>query len=31
MLVWNMDGNAKSAGNKGGDVENQVGNSDIAV
>ena len=30
-MVWNLDGNAKSAGNQGGDVENQGGNEDIAT
>ena len=31
MLVWNLCGNAKNAGNQGGDVENQGGNLGIAV
>ena len=30
-MVWNLGGNAKNAGNQGGDVENQGRNLGIAV
>ena len=30
-MVWNLYGNAKNAGNQGGNVENQGGNFNIAV
>ena len=31
IWVWNLGGNAKNAGNQGGDVENQGGYLGIAV
>ena len=31
MWVWNLGGNAKNAGNQGGNVENRDGNLGIAV
>ena len=31
ILVWNLGGNVKNAGNQGGDVENQGRNLGIAV
>ena len=31
ILVWNLDGNARNAGNQGGDVPNQGGNLGITV
>ena len=31
ILVWNLCGNAKNAGNQGGDVENRGGNLRLAV
>ena len=30
-MVWNLGGNAKNAGNQGGDEQNQGGNLGIAV